>query len=319
MPRSQTLLSVSLVAYDSQGNRVDFPSLFLVDESSSPLPYREAVALQPGGSYTFFDGTRTTGADGTTVFTLALSPLVLDPVYRFTWTGGTSPALRTPRAVSLAAVATTVTVNANETATFAAPAATFAAAQVGDSVFVPGVVTGDSASPFNEANAGFWTVLAKNGAASQLQLARRVGESFSAFGETVIPVSASDFVVFGPGPVQVADYVRVVGFSAAVNRTWRVREVVPTWFEVVASDPLPSAEVGAAGTPPTFYSQAKRLLGVTTDQQVDPTVNGVALPRLVPVSPGSVPGVLLETGPVFSLAVTNASANVANVSAWGVA
>lgn len=319
MPRSKTLLSVSLVAYDAQGSRTEFPELFITDESSPPLPFRESIALQPGASYTFYDGTRTTAADATTVFTLSLSPLVLDPVYRFTWSGGTNPALRVARATNLAAVLTTVTVNANETATFSAAAGTFSAAQVGDSVFVPGVVTGDPAGPFSEANAGFWTVLAKNGTGSQLQLSRRAGESFSAYGETVTPGAAGDFVVYGPGPVQVGDYVAVVGFSAPVNRTWRVREVVPTWFEVVASDPLPSSEVGTAGTPPAFYSQAKRIAAVAADQQLDLVVDGVQQPRLAPVSPGSVPGVRLQTGPTFSLVVTNASANVANVSVWGVA
>jgi len=317
VPKSLSTLTVGLTAFDAVGRKVDFPTLYITDEVA-PQPYQQTLPVPPSTTVTFFDGTRSISANSTTVFTLTLSPLVLDPVYRLTWTAGTAPMLRTPRYVDLTDLLVTITVNANETATFASDDGIFSAVQVGDTIFIPGVSTGDPAGPFSEANCGFWNVLARSTDGSTMQLARRAGQPFSALGELVTVIAVGDLVAFSSGPVQIGDSVYIsAGFSQPILRTWRVRELTATWFEIVASDPLPSTEVQTAGTPPVFYSSAKRALVLTVDQEADAVINGVSR-RLSPPSPGSVPAVLALTGPVYSLSVTSRAAVAANAAAWGV-
>ncbi len=303
---SQYILQLALATYDAQGQKTTPPATTIYAPAS--FPYEQGATILPGASYTFFDGSRAIAADSTTAFTLSLSPLAMDPLYRFTWSGGTVPQLRISRAVDLSTHTITLTLNANQTLSVAASSGNFASAQVGDQVLVPGVLTGDTAGPFSEANVGFWVVLAKDGSSATLQLTRRSSESFSGLSESVTVASAAQFQVFAPGPVQVGDAVDVsAGFSVAVKRSYVVWEVSPTWFEVVVSDPLPILEVGVAGTPPTFYSNPKKVIWLQVDQEALVQVNGGSQ-RLAPVVPGQVSGQWLSTGPVWSLTVTNRSA-----------
>lgn len=269
-----------------------------------------------GETVTFFDGSRSIGGDSTTVLTLSLSPLEVDPIYRFTWTSGTAPGFRTARSVDLSGQSVSIQLNANQTVTVTGPAGSFASAQVADEVLVPGVLTGDASGPFSEANVGFWVVLAKT--SSTLQLARRATASFSGVTETVAVVTTGQLQVFAPGPVQVGDYVDVLAsFSAPVRRSYQVTEVSPAWFEVVASDPLPSLEVGTAAAPPIFYSNAWKVAWLQVDQEATYSLNGGAAQRLAPLVPGSTAGDFWTTGPVWSLSVTNRSAQILNASLRG--
>jgi len=311
---SYTVL-LSLMTYDSNGNKTGFPNVTFTDESSKPFEITESVA--PNSTVTLFNGTRTTSIGPSTVFTLTLSPLVIDPLYRLTWSAGTNPVLRTDRAVDLTGRNIAVTMLANETVNVDALANDFAGVLVGDTVCIPGLLTGDVAGPFNEANVGFWQVLNKNNTSSQLQLARTPEAGFSGITETVTVTSAAQFFVYSPGPIQIGDYVNIVnGFSSPVCRTWKVQSVTSRWFEIMASDPLPSLEVGTAGAQMDFYSQNKRFFYLLVDQEGEATVNGV-MNRVSPSQAGYMSGLLAKSGPSYSLSVTNKSAQPMNVKVRG--
>ena len=299
--------SASLTVFDSGGNRSVSPPLAI--RGSCASPFETGASIQPGDTHTFFDGTRTIVADNTTVLTFTLSPLNVDPIYRFTWSGGTRPGFRTDRNIDLSTQSVTVAVSANETISLSASAGSFSAVQVGDEVMIPGVTTGDPAGPFSEANVGRWIVLSKNGTSSTLQMSRPTGTSFSALGQTVTVASAAQVVAMSPGPVRVGDSVRVTsGFSGPIQRSYVVSQVAPDWFEIVTSESLPLVEVGTAGTPPVFYSNAKSFVSMTFDQEMSAEVNGASPQPWSPVSPGQAPGYWAQTGPVWSLKVTNRSA-----------
>lgn len=309
MTAQQYLYSASLSVFNADGNRSISPPLSL--SGPAVAPFDLGANIQPGETYTFFDGTRSIAADGTTVLTFTLSPLNVDPIYRFTWSGGARPGFRTDRNIDLSTQSVTIGVNTNETITMTATAGSFSAVQVADEVMIPGLTTGDPAGPFSEANVGRWIVLAKNGGASVLQMSRPTGTSFSAQGQTVTVASAAQVVAMSPGPVRIGDSVRVIGgFSNPIQRAYVVSQVAPDWFEIVTSESLPSLEVGAAGSPPVFYSNAKSFASMVFDQEISLEVNGASPQPWSPVSPGQMPGYWAQTGPVWALKATNRSAQV---------
>jgi hypothetical protein len=223
--------------------------------------------IDPGATLSLFSGTRSLAVDNTTSFRLDLS-LLASNRYRFTWTSGTDPVLRTARSLSLNSRAVTVTANANLTATFASQAGDWTAVQVGDVVFIPDPTTGDAQGPFNVLNTGYWSVLSVAGDGSSVQLARPSGTGFLAYAETATVTSNSQVLAFSAGGVQVGDSVNInAGFTAPVLGTYEIVAVTSKWFEVLATAPLPSgvsASPGAAGI--QIYTQAKRWVRFEADQ-----------------------------------------------------
>jgi hypothetical protein len=220
--------------------------------------------------------------DGTTTFDLALST-VYEGVYRLTVTGGTAAGFRTARAVDLTGEAVTVAVNNNATATFALAAASvpdFSAVQVGDVVFIPDATTGDSTSPFNVLNVGFWAVLAIGpsgvGANRKLTCRRLPGQSFQGAGETQTVTAAGEFIVFSPGPVQAGDTLAISdGFSVVSQQTFIITAVTDSWIEFSSSESLPletDIVPGAAGI--NIYSESKSFVRVEVDQPCYLQLNG---------------------------------------------
>lgn len=270
-------------------------------------PKSDRIDIQPGQSKLVFDGTRTTTIGVTTEFDISLSPL--DPSrYRFTWTTGTNPSLRSDRAIDLTGIATTFVVNANATVNLNSASPAFTGVVVGDSVFVPNTTTGDSANVFSAANSGFWTVIAVL-STSSLQLARPSGEDFSATAETQTPASADQLQIFSASGVQIGDAVDISsGFS--FQDTFIVAAVTANFFEVISSKVIPTevgVTPGAAGM--VFYTDTKNFLYIEVDQEAAVRLNGDSgsFNRLSPREPGSttMPGVFMKMGPVWSLVIVN--------------
>jgi hypothetical protein len=269
----------------------------------------EAHTLAPGETKSLFDGTRTTSLNGTTEFDVSLSPL--DPSrYRFAWSGGTNPVLRTSRSLALNGVAVTFTALANGsvTATIPSPAA-FTGVLAGDTVLIPDASTGDAAGPFSALNGGYWQVLAVVDAQT-LSLARFTG-TISAVTETVTLTSNSQLQAFGSSGVQVGDKVDIsAGFSAVTCKTYSVVAVTSDYFEVISTSILPP-EVGIApgvgGM--IFYTNAKSVVYLEADQEACVRLNGSTdnSQRLSPIEPGNTdrPASYFKIGPTWSLSVVN--------------
>lgn len=272
-------------------------------------PKTDRFDIQAGDTKLIFDGTRTTTIGVNTAFTISLSPL--DPSrYRFTYISGINPTLRADRAIDLTGIATTFSVNANATANITTASPGFAGVVLGDTVFVPGVTTGDSAGPFSPSNEGFWTVIAVL-TTSNIQVARLAGVDFSASAETQTPTAASQLQVFSASGVQAGDAVDIsAGFS--FQDTFVVDLVTPKFFEIITSKAVPSeigATPGASGM--VFYTETKTFLYIEVDQQAVVRLNGNTgnQDRLEPRESGNaaMPGVLLKMGPVWSLSLVNRS------------
>jgi len=303
------------VGNDPQKRNVDWRSSLSVSAKNiASVPY----TIAPGASLTLFDGTRTIAADDTTEWELTLSPLSGNR-YRFTWDGtGTAPQLRNDRQANVTAV--TVTVNANQTATFTATAGNFGFAADGDTLFIPGQVTGDGASVFNPLNQGQWVILSHSGS-TVLNVARLPGTQFQAFGEAVTPASASAMLVYSAAGVQIGDGVSVnAGFSLAVQRGYTVEQVTPTWFEVTSTASLP---VDATAVPLTngiqFFSAAKRYVELWGDQEAVVRFNGATddTNKISPWQAGDVTqmGLHAHAGLSWSAVVVNKSTSPLNLTA----
>lgn len=275
-------------------------------------PRSECVVLDPGQAKTMFDGTRATFIDGTTQFRVSLNPL--DPsLYRFAWVSGSFPVFRIARPTDLTGMQVTITTAANGSATFSVPSgAPFNGVESGDILFIPGISTGDPASPFSDINVGYWEVLGASGAS--LQVTRLVGQPFAGVNEQVMVANATEFQVFSSTGVQVGDKVEVSsGFAISSRKTYEVVAVNPRWVEVVSTSPLAleTAAPGLGGM--SFYTSSKRFVRVEVDQEALVRMNGDtgSSQRLSPVIPGD----SLQTawyekfGPTWSLVVVNRSAS----------
>jgi hypothetical protein len=279
-------------------------------------PSTQSQPIDPMGTVTLFNGVRSTSIDGTTQFSIALSALDSSR-YRITSTSGTAPAFRTDRALVISAIALALVVNANQSVTVTAGSGTpFGAVQVGDTVFIPGVSTGDSASPFNALNEGYWTVLSAS--TTILVLSRAAGTVFAGFTQTITTGANVYFQAFSTAGVQVGDTVQIsAGFSAPAQHSYEVVAVNPIWFEFESTAPL-GAQTGVIPTATglSFYTLAKNFLAVESDQEVVLRFNGDTsdFNRLEPIVPGdrNFPGMLMKLGPVWRLDIVNKSSAVAN-------
>lgn len=269
-----TILSKALSFSDVTASPANNPKLRHFDWSrtienvSVSNPRAIPVAVLPGQEVTVFNGSRTLSSDPTTQYAISLSPLNSNS-YRLTWTSGAAPVFRTDRNLILSGVAVTVALNGNATVTVTIPSlpVTFSAVQSGDTIFVPGLSTGDAAGPFNTMNEGSWTVL--TAAAQSLTLMRPEGTDFQALAETVTLTAHSQLQAFSADGVQVGDVLDLIaGFSVTSRKTYSITSVNSQWVEFFSSSPL-ALEVGVApGTAGlAIYSSAVRFLRVEASQE----------------------------------------------------
>lgn len=276
---STLTITTGVLAYEDQ-NASSNPSKRLIDWATSVQnvpcddPLSKKCSIDPLSQEVLFDGQRIVSIDGTTEFSLGLS--LIDPSrYRITWTGGTAPGFRTNRNLDLSGVTVTLTVNSNATVTASVTAGTpFSAVQEGDVVFIPGVDTGDSTSPFNALNVGYWTVLAR--ANTEITMSRVSGEVFSGYTEAVPVTAAAQFQAFSTAGVQIGDFVAIsAGFALGARRSYAVKAVNPSWIEIVSTAPLgPQIDVVPGATGLVFYTNAKRFLRIFADQECVVRLNG---------------------------------------------
>lgn len=260
-------------------------------------------------SRTMIDGARSLTTDGTTVFSLVPKG---DGVYRILYTAGTLPGFRTARTLVLASIPLTVTVNANLTVVVAATGGTpFAAVEAGDVVFIPGLTTGDLASPFNSLNEGFWTVIGTSN--TSITVIRDPSEAFSGKTEAVTPANNTQLIAYSPAGVQVGDTVELLTtFARTALRAYEVLEVTPTWISVSSTGAL-AAQVGIqpglAGL--VVHTSAKRYVQIEVDQEAVIRLNGDEgnSTQLSPWIPGNkdFPAEFKIVGNIWKLVIVNRS------------
>lgn len=272
----------------------------------------EPIRLEAGETLTVFDESHSTSIDGTTEFDVSLMSIGEGSRYRIAHSAGTAPAFRVDRSIAAAGIPLTLIAQANGSLRMSAGAAVFTAVQVGDDVFIPSTVTGDTATNFSILNAGLWSVLGKTDN-TDITLVRPDGTDFEGVSEIVTPASNSDLQIFSASGVQVGDRVAITaGFNVNTQRTFDVLAVTPSHFEISSSKPLvEEAGVipGAAGM--AFYGDACRFIYLESTQLVAVRVNGVTDNRdqMEPtdVSDSNQPGQFMKRGPTWSLALVNLS------------
>lgn len=267
-------------------------------------------------SKTVFSGSRSLTIDNTTVFNL--TALADEGQYRLAWTGtGTAPAFRTARTVAMAGDHINVTANSNRTLTMTSDlGSVFGAVVVGDTVFIPGASTGDTAL-FNILNEGEWTVLTASG--TTLVLTRPTGVSFSGTTEAVMITVDTQVQFYSVAGVQVGDTLDLVsGYQVAARRSFSISAVTARRVDFTSNVTLANESAILPGTTSTYiYSFGKNYLYIESDQEIAVQVNGdsTELNRVVPLSAGdsSLVGVYYKIGSVFSLVVKNRTTSTANV------
>ena len=273
-------------------------------------PGNQTYSIAPGETLQVFNGVRSTSIAANTQFTLAASSLGGN-LYRLTHSGGTAPAFRTDRLLTLNGVSLTLTLNVNGTLTMVGSAGSFSAVLPGDTLFLPGPLTGDSATPFSANNQGYWTVLTSS--STTLQLRRPAGSTSVGASEVVSPTSNSQVQAFSSSGVQIGDSVRLsAGFSASSLKTYEVTSVNPAWVEIYSADALPVTQTATPGTSGIgFYTNAKNFLYIEYTQKCVLQFNGDtgSTNEVEPVVAGDddETGISVRFGPCWSLSVVNTS------------
>lgn len=277
------------------------------------------VQVDPYDTNTVINGVRATSIDNTTAFNLTVSALGGDR-YRLTHSGGVAPAFRTNRGVNASTIALTLVVNPNLSVTVTAGSGTpFASVVAGDVVFIPGLSTGDSASPFNSLNEGYWSVLSST--STVLVMVRPADVTvFSGVGEVVTPSTALQFQAFSTAGVQVGDTVDIsAGLAITAQHAYEIVAVNPEWVEFLSTAAL-APQAGAVPTTAgiVFYKVAVRYLRVEADQECTVQINGDTgnTNRLEPLIPGDEKHVAWrdQLGPVWQLVIVNRTSAVLNVT-----
>lgn len=274
--------------------------------------------LAPGASWTAFNGSRTLLVDGTTAFSLSLSP-ANPTTYRLLNTAGAVPGFRTARSIPIANVALTLSVGANLALTItAATGSPFSAALAGDTLFIPGVSTGDPASPFNALNEGLWFVLTPG--TSSIVLARNPSQVFSGISEVVTPVSNTQLQIFSSDNVQVGDTVGLsLGFATSALHAFDVTMVTSLWVEFTSVLPLgPQTGIIPTAAGIAIYTSAKRWVSIETDQEILYQLNGDSglFNKVTPIIPGNclLNGSFHTWSTIWELVLLNHSSAIAHLT-----
>jgi len=234
-------------------------------------PQSQDFTIAPGATQVLFNGIDSITSDGTTAWTVTLNPLsnTVQSIYRFTWSGGTNPTLRTNRNLTLTGQAITIAKNLDSSVNLSTGGGTFGSVVAGDTVFLPGPTTGDSSTVFNALNQGYWTVIAVLSSTS-LQLVRPAGTTFQYQNETQTLGSNGQLIAYSAAGVQVNDSVAIKsGFSAQTQGTYGLTAVTPGFFEVVSPTPLAlESAITPGSTGLVFYNNAKRFIRLEADQNV---------------------------------------------------
>jgi hypothetical protein len=278
--------------------------------------------LAPGASCTVFNGSRSLLVDGTTAFSLSLSP-ANPTTYRLLNTGGTAPGFRTARSIPISGVALTLSVGANLALTIsAATGSPFSAALGGDTLFIPGVSTGDPASPFNALNEGLWYVLTPG--TTSIVVARDPSQVFSGISEVVTPASNTQLQIFSSDNVQVGDTVGLsLGFATSALHAFDISAVTPLWVEFTSVLPLgPQAGILPTAAGIAIYTSAKRWVSIETDQEILYQLNGDTglFNKITPIIPGScdLHGTFHTWSTIWELVLLNKSSAVAHITVCSV-
>jgi hypothetical protein len=192
----------------------------------------------------------------------------------------------------------------------------FGGVQVGDTVYIPGLTTGDTAS-FSPMNEGYWVVLGVSSDLTTLTIGRTPGTVYEAAADNVSISNASQFQVFGSSGVQIGDTLDLVsGFSAQALRSYEIIRLTASSVDFRSSFPLANQILIPGVSSLNVYSSAKTFITLETDQDLAVKFNGNTDEscRIEPFLAGNIVGVLHKCGTVYSLRLKNRSACICSVT-----
>jgi hypothetical protein len=316
-------LLLKVLGYDDvppTSNPTSSPIDYSITQANIPVdnPETRSIQVDPGASVTVFNGTRNTTINNNTAFNLSINPTTLN-TYRLTHFAGNPPGFRTDRGADCSSIVLTLAVLPNLALQVTAGSGTpFASVVAGDQVFIPGVKTGDPAGPFNDLNAGLWTVLTVV-SSSVIVLGRDPDAVWEGISEVVTPVASTDFQAFSATGVQIGDTVDLsAGFAASALNSYDITMVTPRWIEFFSTSPLgPQSDILPTTAGIAIYTARKRFIGIRTDQSIVLQFNGDTgtYNRVEPLLAGTpgMEGSSTKWGSVWSLTILNRSTARATV------
>lgn len=277
-------------------------------------PSVDSRQILPRQSLSIIDSVRSLNWGSDTTLTLSVSTLS-STRYRLTY-AGSQPVFRTDSGLTLSNQTVTATDLNNGSMTFTAPTG-FGSVQVGDTIFIPGLMTGDASGPFSPLNQGFWSVigLVTNG----VMVTRLPGQEFQGISESVAVTSNSQIVAFAPEGVQVNDKVKFNSSFSPINQNvYTVESVTPTWIEFTSTTPLLPEEISSNSALIVYGPGTKRYLKIEVDQDCVVQCNGDSSPSQI-VSPWYAGdpqqvGQYIRTGPCWLLTIQNLSDQTLNLT-----
>jgi hypothetical protein len=128
-------------------------------------PINEAAQIAPSASLSLFSGLRALNQDGTTQYSIALVPLTTT-TYELSWSGGTAPNFRTPRALGIDATTQILTTVNGPLETFTSSPGTYATV----SAQIAGMIQSVTITANNLGPAGNSVILTANGSSTISEL-----------------------------------------------------------------------------------------------------------------------------------------------------
>ena len=293
----------------------DYKRQFIGIPTASSFSQRLAIPAQT--FMTVASTARALSQDATTQYKI---DLYQNNTFRFSWAGGTNPAIKTKRSVTYSNATTFTLTKVGNIITY-----TWAGAGVDPNFAANGVVAGDIfhievGGNFNPANSGSFVIVGVADSYVEIINPDGVEETAIALG-AVVDGLWSPLQIFKNDGVQVGDNVSITSTSFNVNNRgiYTIINATSEYFEI--ENGLPGVPEGpfaiGSASAIAFYSDIFKFTYIESDQTVSVRINGdgsdrVQIEPVEPADPLNV-GFYLQRGGVWSLVIANNSNTTANV------
>lgn len=277
----------------------------------------QRVKIPAGNSLEIMSINRTLTQDATTEYSVRF---ISGNTFRWVFTGGTNPNLKTKRTVPFDALTQYNVTKTGDVVRF-----TWDGTGTAPDFIANGVVDGDilnieESSNFNPSNAGQFTIVSVASTYIEVLNENGVAETGIAVG-ALIDGFYSPFIVFDNDGVQNGDQVKITSsaFNVENRGVFTVSVVTPEYFEINNGNPgIPegSFAIGDADSV-IFYSDIYKFLYIESDQKISVRVNGDTSDRIEiePIVAGDTNnvGMYLQRGSIWKLILANNGNSIANV------
>lgn len=166
---------------------------------------------------------------------------------------------------------------------------------------------------FNASNQGVFKILSRTATTLSFENANAVAENITLGADFL-----EDIQIYDKDGIQTGESVKIVaGFSSSSFGSYSISDVNHNYIEFNTSDIL-AEESGISSSPVPFiiYNNLKKMLYIESSKSLSISINGsVETNTIEPMNLGTkkIPGILLNTGSIYSCSILNNSEDTAKI------